>query len=151
MYYPHMKLLVTCCAVLLFCVSATGDDAAIVKQVTDLNALLQSATARYDTDGISKLVTSDFTLVNGAGQVWDREAFLKDIGDRSAVWIANDPSEVTVRSYNGDCAILIGLLHIKYSQDGKVHDLLARYTDVWVKSGGTWLYATGQASVYKRL
>ena len=146
-----MKLFLTCCAALLFCVAATGDDGQIVKQLTDLNALLQSATQRYDVDAVSKLVTEDFTLVNGGGQIWDREAFLKDVGDRSAVWIANDPSEVSVRSYNGDCAIVIGLLHIKYTQDGKLHDLLARYTDVWVKDGDAWKYATGQASVYKRL
>ena len=146
-----MKLLLTCCAVLLFCISATGDDSHIVNQVTDLNALLQTATARYDVARISTLITDDFVLVNGSGQVWDREAFLKDVGDRSAAFIANDPSDVTVRTYNGDCAIVVALLHIKYTQMRKLHDLVARYTDVWVKDGGAWKYATGQATVYKRL
>src|SRR5215475_10758244 len=108
-----MKLILACCALLLACVSATGTDGQIDQQITDLNALLQRATARYDVEQISKLVTGDFVLVNGAGQVWDRESFLKDVGDRSAVWIANDPSDVTIRSYNGDCAIVVALLHIK--------------------------------------
>lgn len=146
-----MKTVFACLAILLLGATASSGDAQIAKKITDLNTLLQSATQRYDSNTISKLITDDYILVNGGGQVWDRDAFLKDIVDRSAVWMANDPSEVSVRSYNGDCAILIGLLHIKYSQNGKVHDLLARYTDVWVKNGGQWQYASGQASVYKRL
>jgi len=130
--------------------AATGDDSEAVKQVTDLNLLLQQATKRYDAAGISNLMTGDFVLVNGRGQVLDRDATLKDIADRSAVWLANEPSDISVRVYNGDCAIVVALLHLKYKQNGKLHDILGRYTDVWIKDGGSWKYATGQANVYKR-
>lgn len=145
-----MKHLLGCLA-LLCCLAATGDDSQAVKQVTDLNILLQKATAKYDAATISKLLTNDFVLVNGAGKILDRDATLKDIGDRSAIWIANEPSDVSVRVYNDDCAIVVALLHIKYTAAGKLHDVIARYTDVWIKDGGTWKYATAQANVYKRL
>ena len=137
------------------CTCPSGDsvsDAQIVKQVTDLNALLQSATQKYDVPAVSKMLTDDYVLVNGKGKLFDRDATLKDIGDRSAIWIANEPSDVSVRTYNGDCAIVVALLHIKYkTQTGHVHDVIARYTDVWVKQGETWKYASAQANLYKTI
>lgn len=144
-----MRLLIGCFALLL-CLAATGDDSQAVSQITDLNLLLQQATKRYDDATVSKMMSGDFVLVNGRGQVLDRDATLKDIGDRSAVWIANEPSDVSVRVYNGDCAIVVALLHLKYKQAGKLHDILGRYTDVWIKDGASWKYASGQANVYKR-
>lgn len=145
-----MKVLFVCCALLLFPIAASGDEAAIDTQITSLNTLLQSATERYDVDTISKLIAADYTLVDEKGNIWDRATFLKVVGDRSHTWFANDPSEVTVKSYNGDCAVLTGLLHIKFSQAGKVHDLVDRFTDVWVKTGPAWKYVQGQATLYKQ-
>lgn len=137
---------------LVCCIGATSDNVQIIRHVTDLNSLLQSATAQYDVGTVSKMLTDDYVLVNSKGKIFDRDATLKDIADRSAIWIANEPSEVSVRTYNGDCAIVVGLLHIKYkTQSGKVHDVLARYTDVWVKQGDSWRYASAQASLYKAL
>ena len=129
--------------------SAAPSDAQIVTQITGLNEVLQRETALYNVDTISKLVTDDYTLVDERGQIWDRATFLKVVGDHSHTWIANDPSEVKVKSYNGDCAVLTGLLHIKYSKDGKVHDLTDRFTDVWVREGEQWRYVQGQATLYK--
>jgi ketosteroid isomerase-like protein len=143
-----MKLLL-CFAAVLATLSATNSDAQISTQITSLNSLLQTATERYDVDTISKLVTGDYTLVDETGQIWDRAMFLKVVGDRSHTWIANDPSDVTVKSYNGDCAVLTGLLHIKFSKSGKIHDFTDRFTDVWVKDGADWRYVQGQATLYK--
>jgi ketosteroid isomerase-like protein len=149
--YHHTMRLLFCCCILAFCLAAGGDDA-IVRQVTDLNALLQSATQHYDVATVSKMLTDDYVLVNNKGSLFNREATLKDIGDRSAIWIANEPSDVSVRTYNGDCAIVVALLHIKYkTQAGRLRDVIVRYTDVWVKQGANWKYASAQASVYKNL
>ena len=143
-----MKIL-ACCAVMLATLAAAGTDAQIATQVTGLNTLLQRATERYDVDTISKLVADDYTLIDERGQIWDRATFLKVVGDRSHTWVANDPSDITVKSYNGDCAVLTGLLHIEFSKDGKLHDLSDRFTDVWVKDGANWRYVQGQATLYK--
>lgn len=145
-----MKVPIICCFLLLFPIAVTGDEAGIATQITGLNTLLQSATERYDVDAISKLVAADYTLIDEKGNIWDRATFLKVVGDRSHTWFANDPSSVTVKSYNGDCAVLTGLLHIKFGQAGKVHDLVDRFTDVWVKDGTTWKYVQGQATLYKQ-
>lgn len=146
-----MKFSLACCALLLlFPMSVQAGDASITAQITNLNTLLQNATERYDVDTISKLVTDDYTLIDEKGNIWDRATFLKVVGDRSHSWLANDPSEVTVKSYNGDCAVLTGLLHIKFTRAGKLHDMVDRFTDVWVKTGSSWSYVQGQATLYEQ-
>lgn len=137
---------------LLFCVAAaSSDDASIAAQITDLNSTLQKATRSHDTATVAKMVASDYTLVSDTGQVWDRDTFLKVVGDRTIEWIANDPSDVTVRSYNGDCATITALLHTEYRMNGKLHNYIDRFTDVWVKDGDSWRYVTGHATLYKML
>lgn len=145
-----MRTLVAVAALLFALGAASGSDPDTGRQITDLNGLLQIATKHYDVETVSKWLSDDYVLVNGAGDILNRPATLKDVGDRSQVWIANEPSDVTVRSYNGDCAILVDLLHLKYRYAGKVHDVLARITEVWVKENGVWRYASAQATVYKR-
>jgi len=145
-----LTIAATCLSVALL--GASGDSASHVRsQITDLNLLLQKATQRYDVKTLSRFATDDFTLVNGSGEVCDKAAFLKDAGDRSAVWEANDPFDVRVRSYNDDCAIVVALLHIKFRQGGKLHDVIGRYTDIWIKQGSAWRYPAGQATLYKKL
>ncbi|HEX8805477.1 MAG TPA: nuclear transport factor 2 family protein [Candidatus Aquilonibacter sp.] len=146
-----MKQTLAYCALLLFCVAATGSDTQIAKQITDLNAILQSSTERQDTATLSKLITDDYGVVDVNSKFYDRDAFLKLAGTPDVKWMANDPSDVSVKSYNGDCAILTGLLHVKFSYQGKIYDRLVRYTDVWVNTGGAWHYAAGQGTLVKRL
>jgi hypothetical protein len=111
-----------------------------------LNAEVQDRTKAYDVAALDKLITNDYTLIGGSGQVFDRAAFLKDIGDRSAVWEINEPEDVNVRFYNNDTALVIAILHMRYRLNGTEHDLRVRYTDVWVRLDGSWKYAAGQAT-----
>jgi hypothetical protein len=87
-----MKVSLICCALLLFPIAATGDEAGVAMQITSLNTLLQRATERYDVDTISKLVAGDYTPIDEKGNIWDRATFLKVVGDRSHTWFANAAS-----------------------------------------------------------
>lgn len=111
-----------------------------------LNAEVQARTKAYDVAALDTLITRDYTLISGSGKVLDREAFLRDIGDRSAVWEVNEPEDVSVRFYNNDAALVIAVLHMRYRLNGTVHDSRVRYTDVWVRDNGGWKYAAGQAT-----
>jgi hypothetical protein len=146
-----MRQILAYCALLLCCVAATGSDAQIAKQITDLNALVQSSTERQDTVTLSKLITDDYGVVAVSSKFYDHDAFLKLVGTPNVKWMANDPSDVSVKSYNGDCAILTGLLHVKFGYQGKIYNQLVRYTDVWVNTGGAWHYAAGQGTLVKQL
>ena len=146
-----MKHIVAFFAILLFCVAAAGDDAQIVRQVTDMDTILQAATAHYDSATISAFMTNDYTLVSNSGDVWNKRTFLEVVANRAAVRRSVDPSDLSVRSYNGDCAIVVGLLHVKYTLRGKTENQLVRFTDTWVKRDGSWHYAAGQGTLYKEL
>ncbi len=144
--FEYMRTIVA----LALAVILTAGNPNAVSSIEQLNARLQDETKAYDTAGVSSMITPDFELVNGAGTVWPRTAFLADVGDKSTIWQLNKPEDVTVRVYNDDCAIVVALLHLRYVSNNRLHDLLARYTDVWVKQGGRWRYASGQATVVKR-
>ena len=137
-------------AALAVAAPALASDESAIGAVTNLNLVVQKATQNYDVATISKLLTDDAELVNGAGTVWDRASLLQGVGDRTAVWERNEPTDVTVRAYNGDCAVLVGILHMRYRLNGAVHDVAVRYTDVWVLLNGDWRYASGQATAIKK-
>lgn len=147
-----MKHIVASFAILLLCVAATGDDAQIVRQVTDMNSILQAATAHYDSSTISNFMADDYTLIDSAtGEVWSKNTFLQVVANRAASNRTVDPSDVSVRSYNGDCAIVVGLLHVKFTVRGKTTNQMLRFTDTWVKRDGSWHYVAGAGVLYKKL
>jgi ketosteroid isomerase-like protein len=119
-----------------------------VKQLTQLNATLQTATKNYDVRALGNLTTDDYELVSARGKVYNRRSFLADAADRSARYLINEPENVSVRHYNRDCAIVTAILHVRYTSSGKIYDARVRYGDVWVKLDGQWKYAYGQASPY---
>ena len=121
-------------------------DGNVDSAIAAYNAQVQTATKNYDAAALARLISNDYTLIGGDGKIWNRDAFLRDVADRSTVWELNEPENVIVRSYNGDCALVIAILHMRYRTAGKLHDLRVRYTDVWVKLDGTWRYVTGQAT-----
>jgi len=124
--------------------SAAGD--LIHAEVTKANDDMQLATKNYDTKAIDNILTSDFVLVQNRGSVVDRAAFLADIGDRSATWIENRSSDLTIHHYNDNTALAIGILHLKYKYKNKVSDVKLRYIDVWVKQNGQWKWASSQVA-----
>lgn len=127
-------------------VPARASQESLDDAIARYNAMVQTATKTYDTATLSRLISQDYTLITGSGKIWKRDEFLRDIADRTTVWELNEPENVTVRSYNGDCALVIAVLHLRYRTGGKAYDFRVRYTDVWVKLDGTWRYVTGQAT-----
>jgi ketosteroid isomerase-like protein len=128
---------------------ATASSDSIGDDLTKLNALLQVATKNYDTATLKRFITDDYELVSPSGKVYDRAAFLADAADRSAVYEILQPEAVSVRSYNGDCAIVTATLHARYRVGARTVDVRVRYADVWIKFNGTWHVANGQASPIK--
>jgi ketosteroid isomerase-like protein len=136
-------------AIALTAPASAGESDQIADQLIKLNSTLQVATKNYDIAVLNNLVSNDYELVSSHGKVYDRAAFLKDAADRSAVYEINQPEDVAVRHYNGDCAIVTAVLHVRYRTGGKTVDVRIRYGDTWVKLNGTWRYVYGQASPMK--
>lgn len=140
--YEHVVIFALFVTLLAPAAVAADDRAQLIR----LNAQLQDRTKAYDVAAVSKMITDDYTLIGSSGRVYDRQAFLRDIGDRSAVWQVNEAEDVDVRFYNHDTALVTAVLHSRFRLNGKVYDGRVRYTDVWVRLGGAWKYAAGQAT-----
>lgn len=122
----------------------------IAKTIVEKNLVLQHANRTYDTATIRGLISDDFTLIVSSGRLLTGEDFLADAGDRSVKWLNNDSEDVNVRVYNDDCAVVTAILHQRYEYKGKMNDYRVRFTDTWVKLGGSWRYVAGHASLLHR-
>lgn len=106
----------------------------------DLTAAVRSydaAQSRNDTATLGKLVRDDFVLVNSNGTVENKPQFLADFhlpGFRIAPYVWREP----VRKFWGDGAVVGGLIHLHWTQDGKSQMRTLRIAYVWMKRGGRW-------------
>ncbi|MBC5815708.1 MAG: nuclear transport factor 2 family protein [Candidatus Eremiobacteraeota bacterium] len=143
-YFSSILAMFVFAAASLGFAAAAGDP--IVAEVTKANDDMQLAAKNYDMKAIDMILTKDFVLVQNRGSVVDRAAFLADIGDKSATWIENRSSDITIHHYNDNTALAIGILHMKYKYKNKVNEMKLRYIDVWVKQNGQWKWASPQVA-----
>ena len=116
------------------------------ERLAELNEVLQRASRTYDIETIRELITPDFTLITGTGRVMNAEDFIADVGDTSVKWFNNDTEDISVRTYNENCAIVTAILRERFETGGKVTDVRIRFTDTWVLLDG-WRYVAGHASL----
>jgi ketosteroid isomerase-like protein len=146
------RYLTACAAVLLFAlgiitiVAPTPAADSLVSEVTKANDVVQLATLKHDRKTMDAMITKDFILVLTHGQIEDRAAWLNDIADTSAHMEVNQTSDLSIHQYNGDSALVIGVLHIRSKEKNKVYDVRMRFIDVWVKQDGQWKWASSQVA-----
>src|SRR5215469_6121324 len=113
-----MKRFLTACAVLLLAGGALAVRAAaidpIVSQISKANDVVQLATLKHDRKTMDSMLAKDFVLVLTHGAVVDRAEWLDSVDDPQTQMEVNETSHLTIHQYNGDSALVIGILHIRY-------------------------------------
>ena len=92
---------------------------------------------RNDTQTLSHLVADDFVLVNSDASVENKQQFLADFnlpGFRIDPYVM----EESVSNAWGDAAVVGGLIHLRWTQDGKHQTRVVRVVYVWAKTDGQW-------------
>lgn len=146
-----MKRYLTICAAALLLAAAsppagaTGSDP-IVDQVSRANDIVQLATIQHDRKTMDAMLTKDFVLVLTHGDVVSRAEWLDGISDKSDDVEINQTSNLSIHHYNGDSALVIGVLHLRDRSNNKVSDVRMRFIDVWVKQDGQWKWASSQVA-----
>ncbi len=90
-----------------------------------------------DIPELKRLVSDDYVLVNSDLTVEDKQ---KILADHSLPGFRIDPYvlEQPVEKVSGDAAVIGGLAHLGWTQDGKRQTRLVRIAHVWAKRNGRW-------------
>jgi hypothetical protein len=150
-----MKRCVMICFVMLFLAGGTmpvyaSDEDTLVAQVSHANDVVQLATLQHDRKTMDSMLAKDFVLVLTHGDVVDRAGWLDSVADPTAHIEINSTSDLAIHHYNGDSALVIGVLHLRYRQNNKLIDARMRFIDVWIKQDGQWKWASSQVAHFVR-
>jgi ketosteroid isomerase-like protein len=88
----------------------------------------------------------DFLLVTSNGVQRNKQEILSQISLSTLKMQINETLDPKVRIAGGT-AVLTGILHQKYTLNGKQYDYMMFVTDTWVKMGNEWLLFSGQATL----
>jgi ketosteroid isomerase-like protein len=90
-----------------------------------------------DIPTLERLVADDYVLVNSNATVENKQQFLADFnlpGFKIDPYVFEQP----VEKVGDNAAVIGGLLHLSWTQDGKHQTRLLRIAYVWVKRDGRW-------------
>jgi len=130
--------------------AATASIDPVVDEVTKANDIVQLATLKHDRKTMDGMLTKDFILVLTRGAILDRKGWLDDVADQGSKMEINKVENLTIHHYNNDCALAIGVLHIRAREKAKLVDLRMRFIDVWVKQDGQWKWASSQVAHFPK-
>ena len=98
-----------------------------------------------DTATLERLVDDDYVLVNSDASVENKQQFLADFhlpGFKIDPYVLRE----RVQKVWPDGAVIGGLLHLSWTQDGKHQTRKLRVAYVWAKRDGRWLATYGQVT-----
>jgi ketosteroid isomerase-like protein len=95
------------------------------------------ATVHSDIPALDRLVADDYVLVNSDASVENKRQYLADF---NLPGFKIDPyvREQTMEKVWGDAAVVGGVVHLSWTQDGKHQARVLRLVYVWARRDGKW-------------
>jgi ketosteroid isomerase-like protein len=122
--------------------SQASANAAVVRQLEELEAHITSALAGHDCAGWGAFLADDWTVTHVNAQIITKTQALEMC--RSGPGITYRVDQVAVRSY-GDMAIVTGRT-VATTVDGSMTTVRLRFTDVCVRRGDRWIVVASHAT-----
>jgi len=132
-------------AVLLALLTAPAFATDLPPDLAEAVAAYDRAQIRNDTDALAQLVEDDYVLVNSNASVENKQQFLADFhlpGFKIEPYVLQE----RVQKVWGDGAVIGGLLHLSWTQDGRHQTRKLRVSYVWAKRNGRWRATYGQVT-----
>jgi ketosteroid isomerase-like protein len=107
------------------------------QELLTLEKAFAEAIVRNDLEGIGRLVTDDWIVIDPNGQIVDRVRFFEVIKSGALTHDMMESEDFRVRVY-GDSAVVTGLTRTKGKFMGQEFSTQERATDVFVKRDGRW-------------
>ena len=127
----------------VFASQAPNGSAAMPAELAAAVAEYRRATMRSDIAALSELVADDYILVNSDSSLQAKTSYLQDFrlpGFRVERYAMEEPAHAVW----GDTALVRGLLHLAWTQDGTKHARVLRIAHVWNRRDGRWRLAYTQ-------
>jgi uncharacterized protein DUF4440 len=131
-----------------FCLAATTAVAAPSSDqqaLMDLENRISEAYLKADARTVEASLDETYTLTNSRAIVSHRDDDLREVR-------AGDPKYTVFRTHDmqarvyGDAGIVIGVVSLKGTSQGKAFDADMRFTDTFVRKGGTWKMVAAQVT-----
>lgn len=120
-----------------------ADGAAMPGGLAEAVDAYRLATLRGDIATLSNLVTDDYILVNSDASLQAKQSYLDDF-KLPGFKVERYVTEQSALTLWGDTALLRGLLHLAWTQDGERHSRVLRIAHVWTRREGHWQIAYTQ-------
>jgi ketosteroid isomerase-like protein len=115
------------------------------RELLALETAWDDAVAAKDTTALQRIIADDFVMIGADGTVSDKHQLIEGIADPQLQIEPFQTEDVRVRVY-GSVAVLTGRYSQRGRWKGQAYETAARYTDVYVKTGGRWHAVSAQAT-----
>ena len=107
------------------------------EELLKLEKAFAEAIVKNDLEGIGRLVTDDWIIIDPNGEIVDRARFFEVIKSGALTHDMMESEDFRVRVY-GDSAVVTGVTRTKGKFMGQEFSTQERATDVFVKRDGRW-------------
>ena len=107
------------------------------EELLKLEKEFAEAIVRNDLEGIGRLVTDDWIIIEPNGEIVDRARFFEVIESGALTHEMMESENFRVRVY-GDSAVVTGVTRTKGKFMGQEFSIQERATDVFVRRDGRW-------------
>src|SRR5438132_908606 len=123
--------------------AGTFSDEKTVQGVIHADEQVNKAILDSDSGELKKLLTDDFTYINAAGQIMDKDKYVADAKYSGRQFESYTAHEAKARLY-GDTAVLTARLFANWRSGGADSSGRFRYARVYVWKQDRWLLASSQ-------
>ncbi len=147
-----MKLRLSLLLALCFVLSAFNPSAAQTKadpataKILALEAKWNDAYKRNDAAGMESVLADDFIITVEDGTTFSKTGYLAHTADSALHLQISEMSDFRVRMH-GNIAIVTGAYHEKGTSKERPYESRHRFTDVWMKTNGSWQVIASHYSI----
>lgn len=124
---------------------STVGDAKARHEIQAIEEQWHKALERVDVDWLDRLLSDDWTITNGSGQMISKSELLSDLRSGGIRYESSTPSEIKIRLH-GNTAVVTKVSTDKTSYSGQPGGGRAQMTDVFAKEHGQWHCIASHAS-----
>jgi ketosteroid isomerase-like protein len=119
----------------------TSDEQALM----DLENTISNAYLKGDAKAVEANLDETYTLTNSRAVVSHRDDDLREVRAGDPKYTAFRTHDMQARTY-GDTGIVIGVVSLAGTSQGKAFDVDMRFTDTFVRTNGRWKMVAAQVT-----